>query len=236
MQILAKETTYKGILFRSRLEAQAAYYFDTLWLDWEYEPHMIKLSNGETYVPDFYLRKLQMYVEVKGGHNERVEKFEQFKKDRKKELITPAGRDGYVRRLLMSHYRLHLDEGDRRDAVRALDRNGVPALTDDEIQKYIDESDGQLVDFISSYSPQDFMLRDTGFPEEIWYGVCSVCGIPRLYDYTDRIICPICSAQDEYGEHDYTYINGEHKESGRLTREFLSIRNMSARYDRPIGG
>lgn len=82
MEIIAKETPYKGVMFRSRLEAQAAYYLDFLGFKWLYEPHTIKLSDGRLYVPDFYLYELDNYIEVKGAHNERIDKFKLFEQDK----------------------------------------------------------------------------------------------------------------------------------------------------------
>jgi hypothetical protein len=63
----AIETKYKGYRFRSRLEARWAVFFDALGLDWTYEPEGFALSNGERYLPDFYVRDIDdgLYVEVK---------------------------------------------------------------------------------------------------------------------------------------------------------------------------
>jgi hypothetical protein len=62
MTITAIPTTYKGIEFRSRLEAKWAFVFDEIGWPWEYEP--IDL-NG--YIPDFILTfaHAPMLVEVK---------------------------------------------------------------------------------------------------------------------------------------------------------------------------
>lgn len=51
----AIETRYKGYRFRSRLEARWAVFFDALGIEWEYEPEGYRLSNGELYLPDFWL-------------------------------------------------------------------------------------------------------------------------------------------------------------------------------------
>ena len=65
----ARETQYKGCLFRSRTEARWAVFFDALDLDWTYEPEGYVLSNGQTYLPDFIVREKgafpDIYVEVK---------------------------------------------------------------------------------------------------------------------------------------------------------------------------
>ncbi len=66
------ETQYKGYLFRSRLEARWAVFFDTCGVRWEYEPEGYILPNGQKYLPDFLLHGVDgrapddLYVEVKG--------------------------------------------------------------------------------------------------------------------------------------------------------------------------
>lgn len=61
----AIETEYKGYLFRSRLEARWAVFFDQLGIRYEYEPEGIVLSNGTYYLPDFCLPEFHCYFEVK---------------------------------------------------------------------------------------------------------------------------------------------------------------------------
>ena len=64
-EIRAIDTEYKGYLFRSRLEARWAVFFDELGVRWEYEPEGILLSDGTSYLPDFYLIDFRCYFEVK---------------------------------------------------------------------------------------------------------------------------------------------------------------------------
>lgn len=76
-EIKAIPTTYKGIPFRSRLEARWAMIFDQLGIDWIYETegYDIPVCDGVTirYLPDFLLRGGSvrcpdpLYVEVKGN-------------------------------------------------------------------------------------------------------------------------------------------------------------------------
>lgn len=61
----AIETSYKGYRFRSRLEARWAIYFDTLGVEWEYEPEGFILDDGTMYLPDFYIKDWDCYAEVK---------------------------------------------------------------------------------------------------------------------------------------------------------------------------
>lgn len=61
----AIETEYKGILFRSRLEARWAIFFDAFKLNWTYEPDCFVLSNGQKYTPDFYISDFDLFIEIK---------------------------------------------------------------------------------------------------------------------------------------------------------------------------
>lgn len=64
-EIKAIPTEYKGYLFRSRLEARWAVFFDAMGIEWEYEPEGLVLSDGSWYLPDFYLLNFRCYFEVK---------------------------------------------------------------------------------------------------------------------------------------------------------------------------
>lgn len=76
-EIKAVPTFYKGVQFRSRLEARWAIIFDRLGIDWHYETegYDIQIEDGITirYLPDFLLYggsvrcPDQLYVEVKGN-------------------------------------------------------------------------------------------------------------------------------------------------------------------------
>ena len=71
--IKAIETEYNGVLYRSRLEARWAMFFDHMGYVYEYEPEGYVLEDGTKYIPDFkvaipapYLNKINYYyVEVK---------------------------------------------------------------------------------------------------------------------------------------------------------------------------
>lgn len=64
--ISAIETAYAGQLFRSRLEARWAVFFDCLGIAWKYEPRGFESSAGGRYLPDFLLPELAIWCEVKG--------------------------------------------------------------------------------------------------------------------------------------------------------------------------
>jgi hypothetical protein len=79
--VKAIPTVYASTTFRSRLEASWAKNFDKIRLPWHYEPEGFALSDGTNYLPDFYLPTARAWVEVKGVHNERMDKVEQFAAD-----------------------------------------------------------------------------------------------------------------------------------------------------------
>lgn len=70
--IKAIETQYKGYMFRSRLEARWAVFFDALGVEWQYEAEGLAMRSGY-YLPDFYLPRSRVYVEVKGVRPSREE-------------------------------------------------------------------------------------------------------------------------------------------------------------------
>lgn len=63
--IPAIETRYAGCRFRSRLEARWAVFFDAAGVRWEYERQGFTLPSG-AYLPDFWMPRLGVWVEVKG--------------------------------------------------------------------------------------------------------------------------------------------------------------------------
>jgi hypothetical protein len=94
MAIKAIETTYRGYKFRSRLEARWAIFFDSLRLEWEYEPEGYELADGARYLPDFYLpsigpRGLWVEIKAKGPTPDEVKKLEA--------LVVGTKRDGTFR-------------------------------------------------------------------------------------------------------------------------------------------
>ena len=93
MEIKAIPTVYKGYKFRSRLEARWAVFFDAMQIEWEYEKEGFVLDKmaekGDDgvvydstlfYLPDFYLPKEDIWVEVKPCQltESEGEKFQRF--------------------------------------------------------------------------------------------------------------------------------------------------------------
>ena len=82
-------TKYQGVLFRSRLEARWAVFFDYLNLHWSYEAQSFKLDDRKDkhpdscYCPDFLVRTPQgedMWIEIKPHNIKQNNKFDKFKK------------------------------------------------------------------------------------------------------------------------------------------------------------
>lgn len=73
-EISSVPMTYAGVRFRSTLEADWAATLDSLGIVWQYEPEAVRLPSGELYRPDFYLPRIATWLEVKGPHNERIDK------------------------------------------------------------------------------------------------------------------------------------------------------------------
>lgn len=65
-------TMYRGVQFRSRLEARWAEFMDLIGLVWEYEPEGVQMVDGTRYLPDFWLplvhhrgKQGAVYLEIK---------------------------------------------------------------------------------------------------------------------------------------------------------------------------
>lgn len=104
-------TRYKGYNFRSRLEARWAVFFDSLGMEWEYEPEGFQLSDGSRYLPDFKVEG--RYLEVKATREDDFSKAKQLAKDSDEWVICVAGNpstitypvampDGYMSDVIIS--------------------------------------------------------------------------------------------------------------------------------------
>ena len=72
------ETVYNGYRYRSRLEARWAVFFDSLGVNYEYEPEGFDIGDGLYYLPDFYLPRFELYVEIKASRELDDGKAERF--------------------------------------------------------------------------------------------------------------------------------------------------------------
>lgn len=89
------ETVYRGVTFRSRLEARWALTLDCADLRWEYEPEGYALSDGTRYLPDFFLPELGCYAEVKPTGDAFL-KARAFSREAGQPLLMLAGSPGNV--------------------------------------------------------------------------------------------------------------------------------------------
>lgn len=80
MAIQSVPTWYRGEQFRSRLEADWCATFDHYQITWEYEPDAVNIHDGIKYLPDFHLPHQRVWVEVKGPHDDNIDKTIQFQK------------------------------------------------------------------------------------------------------------------------------------------------------------
>ena len=64
--VKAQETEYRGVKYRSKLEAKTAQTLDNFGIGYEYEPDGYQLSNGLWYKPDFLLTYANEFIECKG--------------------------------------------------------------------------------------------------------------------------------------------------------------------------
>lgn len=79
------QTTYSDCLFRSRLEARWAVFFDYVGIEWQYEPEGFEIKRSQdwhfmedetwNYLPDFFLPNLSTWVEVKPNFNDLSDDF-----------------------------------------------------------------------------------------------------------------------------------------------------------------
>ena len=74
MNLTPVPMTYRGVRFRSTLEADWAATLDELGIRWQYEPEAVQLPSGELYRCDFYLPQITTWLEVKGPLGERLHK------------------------------------------------------------------------------------------------------------------------------------------------------------------
>lgn len=58
-------TTYKGFRCRSRLEARWLVFFDSMEIEYQYEPEGFQTGDGKRYLPDLYLPVVDAFAEIK---------------------------------------------------------------------------------------------------------------------------------------------------------------------------
>jgi hypothetical protein len=74
--IKSKETIYGEFIFRSVLEARWAVFFDSLGIDYTYEPYCFEVETGGRevkYKTDFFLPNLEMFIDIKPNRPVEIE-------------------------------------------------------------------------------------------------------------------------------------------------------------------
>ncbi len=61
----AKSVVYRGVTFRSTIEARWAAFMTLIGVEYEYEPDRYDVGLPERYVPDFWLPALGCFLEIK---------------------------------------------------------------------------------------------------------------------------------------------------------------------------
>lgn len=88
------ETHYNGYKFRSSLIARWTVFFDSYGIEYEYVLDEIVLGNEKSYLPDFYIPSLELYVEVKPNKSlnlSELKKIESFSLDWDNNLLLIMG-------------------------------------------------------------------------------------------------------------------------------------------------
>lgn len=74
MSIKPIPMTFRGVRFRSTLEADWAATLESWDIHWLYEPEAVRVAQGPDYLPDFWLPSLHVWAEVKGPLDDRIHK------------------------------------------------------------------------------------------------------------------------------------------------------------------
>lgn len=149
----AIQTKYKGYRFRSRLEARWAVYFDDAGIEWDYEPEGFDLGEAGYYLPDFYLPKEKLWVEVKAKELNSVEREKAFALSSQSNTpvvclnnIPDPKMGDYTDRIVQAAYYIGADSDYPKSCYFA----------DDLIQFYLNNACGNVEDLMESES----LLRD----------------------------------------------------------------------------
>ncbi len=89
----AIETNYHGYRCRSRLEARWIVFFESMGIEFLYEPEGFVLADGTCYLPDFYLPQIRSWAEVKPEAFTQAEmwKAETLVRESKREILMLIG-------------------------------------------------------------------------------------------------------------------------------------------------
>lgn len=182
-------TTYNGIQYRSRLEADWARFFDRHRIRFAYESEGFDLD-GIWYLPDFYLPDIKTFVEVKGAlddiDREKVFALARVCAVKDIQVILAEAPAGERYRAVWPtpcaykfHERMRLRPGP--DGKPDPSANPLGYLPFDEWIAAI--ADSRKVD-------------DKILFHKVSLEPCSQCGIWRFTEYYPEMYCPACGAVD----------------------------------------
>lgn len=90
----AKKVAFGGHTYDSQLEADWAATLSKLGVEFIAHPGSLQLNDGDRYEPDFLLVNEDILLEVKGPHNDRLEKTVRASREFEKTIL--IGREGFV--------------------------------------------------------------------------------------------------------------------------------------------
>lgn len=175
VRIAAIPTEYKGIPFRSRLEAKYARALDLTGVKYQYEPEVFTLKDGSKYEPDFYLPERDVYLEIKGQ---------------------ASGYDVKRLRLFSEEKRLLVGFPDRIFALNFPGKITKTSWNEDEKFWDFDEIAGTL-EKVAFRRTEDDWIVESG--EEVYSGdsmqylvYCPECGFVQFLDNCGGWACQKC--------------------------------------------
>lgn len=182
--IKAIETVYNNYKFRSRLEARYAVFFDALGIEYEYEPEGFDLGNGIKYLPDFYIKELVCYVEIKPSIEKitafDIKRYLLFKNEH--DLLLIIGSPGYHSMYLFNPFTPGIDSFEEH-----VFNKGIESISQKDIGEMFEmwlDINKVEIGYMQTIPVQDFQ---------------QYCLVPALADISDAI-CDSKQARFEFGE------------------------------------
>lgn len=182
MQPKAIPTVYKGVQFKSRLEADVAFFLDGIGCKWEYEPVSFLLDNGVHYWPDFWLPEQRVWIEVRGYSTPKGEKqiegfAEWIKQGRLDREMTPINWDD-------------LDEDDPDDGPERNELVHYAVIRGDGWSRYYFDGWWELPPEFTGIQPCPHCQRWTFLLADCSFQICRYCN-GRMESYGNPLLVSI---------------------------------------------
>ncbi len=208
MPAQAIQTVYSKHLFRSRLEARYAVFFDALGWDWQYEPEGFDLPVNGYYLPDFFITPTSwcywptgsFWLEVKAD----ARKTSRLEREKLQELCCETQLWGFM--------------GCHKDLKRDHRENSY--FTGTSIKPY-ELLSGSYFPYKKYKSPQERKVKDfhTG---DVWEEECEWM---RIDNKPSSLLFELVEAAQEVA----LKARFEHGETPRMTRRILTLRDEQRR-------